>query len=51
MDPHVFLQNEHLKVEISPLGAEIQSILDKDGTQRLWNGDAEKYLLANAKKI
>lgn len=40
MDHHVFLQNEHLKVEISPLGAEIQSILDKDGTQRLWNGDA-----------
>ena len=35
----VTISNEHLKVAISTLGAELQSITDKDGNERLWNGD------------
>lgn len=33
------IQNDFLKVTISDLGAEIQSIRDKDGVERLWQGD------------
>lgn len=47
MDHHVLLQNNCLKVTISPLGAEIQSILDKNGVERLWNGD-EQYWTGRA---
>ena len=34
---HIF--NEELSVEISPLGAEIQSVVDKNGVERMWQGD------------
>jgi len=37
--PEVTLKNQHLTLRISTKGAEIQSILDKDGQERLWNGD------------
>ena len=35
----VTLKNEELTVKISTLGAEIQSIEDKNGVERLWQGD------------
>ncbi len=35
----VILQNQALTVRISPIGAEIQSIMDKSGVERLWQGD------------
>jgi len=35
----ITIANEMLKVSISTLGAELQSIVDKDGNERLWNGD------------
>ncbi len=35
----VTLRNGHLTVTISTLGAELQSILDKSGAERLWQGD------------
>lgn len=34
------LENAHLTVEISSLGAELQSLASKDGRSFLWNGDA-----------
>lgn len=33
------IKNEFLTVEIDSFGAELKSIVDKDGTERLWNGD------------
>ena len=33
------IQNEHLTVVISSLGAEMQSIKDQNGVERLWQGD------------
>lgn len=36
------IKNDFLTVEIDTLGAELKSILDKDGVERLWQGD-EKY--------
>lgn len=35
------LENAHLTVEISSLGAELQSLATKDGRSFLWNGDAK----------
>ena len=35
----VTLKNEELTVKISTLGAEIQSIEDKNRVERLWQGD------------
>lgn len=35
----VILQNDSLRVEISPAGAEIQRIVDAQGVDRLWDGD------------
>lgn len=35
----VTLQNDALRVDISPMGAEIQSIIDAGGVERMWNGD------------
>ncbi len=35
----ITIANDHLKVSISTLGAELQSITDSDGNERLWNGD------------
>ncbi|MGB3339407.1 MAG: aldose 1-epimerase family protein [Devosia sp.] len=32
--------NEHLSVEVSPLGSEMQSIVSSDGQSWLWNGEA-----------
>ncbi|MGI6084638.1 MAG: aldose 1-epimerase family protein [Acetivibrionales bacterium] len=38
------IQNEILKVEISSLGAELQSILDmRDGVEHLWQGDKNSW--------
>jgi galactose mutarotase-like enzyme len=42
MDYH--LQNDQLRVEVSPRGAELQSIQSKpDGLEYLWQGDAEHW--------
>ena len=38
-DAHLRLANDELIVEISPLGAELQSIVSRDGTSWLWHGD------------
>lgn len=35
----VTLRNEEMTVTISPLGAELQTITAKDGTEYLWDGD------------
>jgi galactose mutarotase-like enzyme len=36
----LLLENEHLKVQLEALGAELQSIVSKpDGLERMWNGD------------
>jgi len=35
----IVLQNESLTVTISPLGAEIQSVLDASQIERMWHGD------------
>ena len=35
----ISIQNEYLCVEISTKGAELQSIRDTAGTERLWQGD------------
>lgn len=36
----VRIGNEHVSVEVSPLGAEMQSITTSDGQSWLWHGDA-----------
>lgn len=36
---NIILQNDSLRVEISPVGAEIQSIRDSQGVERIWGGD------------
>lgn len=36
----VTLTNNHLTVRIRALGAEMQSVLDRNGIERLWHGDA-----------
>src|SRR5579872_1383058 len=35
------IANNYLTVEISPLGAELQSIASPDGANWLWHGDAQ----------
>lgn len=37
----ISIANDQLKVTISTLGAELQTITDKEGRERLWNGDPE----------
>lgn len=37
---NIRIGNDHLSVEISPLGAEMQSIVTGDGQSWLWDGDA-----------
>lgn len=37
---NIAIGNEHLSVEISPLGSEMQSIVTSDGQSWLWHGDA-----------
>lgn len=37
--PNVKIANDMLRVEIAPLGAELQSIRDAAGEEWLWNGD------------
>lgn len=34
------IENEHLSINVSSLGAEMQSITTRDGAEWLWNGDA-----------
>ncbi len=41
MDNRTTIKNSFLTVEISNTGAELKSIVDKDGTQRLWQGGEE----------
>ena len=36
---NIVLKNDRLTVEISPRGAELQSIRDENGVQRLYQGD------------
>ena len=36
------LHNDRLSIEVSSLGAELQSIKDGDGKEYLWQGD-DKY--------
>ncbi len=36
---NILIQNESLKVQISPLGAEIQSVVDQNNAERMWQGD------------
>ncbi len=37
------IKNNHLKVEVSALGAELQSITDADGKEYLWQGNARYW--------
>lgn len=37
----ITLQNEHLSIQISNLGAELQAITTTDGTEYLWDGNPE----------
>ncbi len=37
------IKNNHLKVEVSALGADLQSITDAEGKQYLWQGDARYW--------
>lgn len=37
---NIRIGNEHLSVEVSALGAEMQSLTTRDGRDWLWNGDA-----------
>lgn len=37
---NIRIGNEHLTVEVSPLGSEMQSIVTRDGRNWLWHGDA-----------
>ena len=41
MDKRTVLKNEFLTVELSSMGAELKSIKQADGTERLWQGDPE----------
>ncbi|WP_108397985.1 aldose 1-epimerase family protein [Devosia submarina] len=38
---NVRIENEHLSVEIVPMGAEMQSLRTRDGADWLWNGDPQ----------
>jgi len=37
---NIRIGNEHVSVEVSPLGSEMQSIITSDGQSWLWDGDA-----------
>ena len=37
------LQNEHLTIEVSSLGAELQSIRDAEGREYLWQADKQYW--------
>lgn len=41
MEKHVTIKNGFLTVQISNLGAELKSITDKNGEERLWQGDPD----------
>lgn len=43
MSQPVRIGNEYLTVEVSPLGAEMQSLKTRDGRDWLWNGDSEYW--------
>jgi galactose mutarotase-like enzyme len=38
---NVRIANEHLSVEVAPLGAEMQNLVTSDGANWLWNGDPQ----------
>ncbi len=40
---NLVIKNEKLRVEISPMGAELQSIKSASGSELLWQGDAEYW--------
>ncbi len=37
------LKNKFLTVEITSLGAELKSIIARDGKERLWQGDSASW--------
>lgn len=37
------IENEYLKVTLNPLGASLWSVLDKDNTEYLWQGDPQYW--------
>ena len=39
MPEDILISNEELTVAVSPLGAEMRSVTDARGAERLWNGD------------
>ena len=41
MEKRITISNKYLKVELSTIGAELKSIIDSDGTQRLWQGNPD----------
>ena len=43
MKNNAVLKNEFLTVEITSLGAELKSIIDHDGEERLWQGDSASW--------
>ncbi len=40
---YLTVENEHLKLTVDTLGAEMQSILHKDGCEYLWQGDPQYW--------
>lgn len=43
MENKTVLKNEFLTIEITSLGAELKSIIDRDGEERLWQGDSASW--------
>ncbi len=43
MSQLITISNADLRVDISTRGAEMQSVLERDGTQRLWQGDPKYW--------
>lgn len=43
VNKRAILKNNYLTVEIAALGAELKSIIDKDGEERLWQGDISSW--------
>ncbi|MBQ2308518.1 MAG: aldose 1-epimerase family protein, partial [Clostridia bacterium] len=39
MSELITIKNEHLTATVSTLGAELQSLCDKDGKEYIWQGD------------
>lgn len=40
---NIVLRNAHLTVHISPLGAQVVSVRDAEGRERMWRGDADVW--------